>query len=53
MTNGMNFKSCKTPEEKTKFYALRALNENSNILEELKKISMLLDKNSKWFELYF
>lgn len=39
----------KTPEEKTKFYALRALNENSNILEELKNI-YALDKNSKWFE---
>ncbi|NCB12864.1 MAG: hypothetical protein EOM78_14685, partial [Erysipelotrichia bacterium] len=39
----------KTNEEKTKFYALRALNENSNILEELKNI-YALDKNSKWFE---
>ena len=39
----------KDPEEKTKFYALRALNENSNILEELKNI-YALDKNSKWFD---
>ena len=38
-----------TNEEKTKFYALRALNENSNILEELKNI-YTLDKNSKWFD---
>ena len=36
-------------EEKTKFYALRALNANSNILEELKNI-YALDKNSKWFD---
>ncbi len=36
-------------EEKTKFYALRALNENSNILEELQNIYSL-DKNSKWFD---
>ena len=39
----------KSNEEKTKFYALRALNENSNILEELKNI-YTLDKNSKWFD---
>lgn len=39
----------KSPEEKTKFHALRALNENSNILEELKNI-YALDKNSKWFD---
>lgn len=38
-----------TNEEKTKFYALRALNENSNILEELQNIYSL-DKNSKWFD---
>ena len=36
-------------EEKTKFYALRALNENSNILEELQNIYSI-DKNSKWFD---
>ena len=36
-------------EEKTKFYAFRALNANSNILEELKNI-YALDKNSKWFD---
>lgn len=36
-------------EEKTKFYALRALNANSNILEELENI-YALDKNSKWFD---
>lgn len=39
----------KSNEEKTKFYALRALNENSNVLEELQNI-YTLDKNSKWFE---
>jgi hypothetical protein len=38
-----------TNEEKTKFFALRALNENSNILEELQNIYSL-DKNSKWFD---
>ncbi len=39
----------KSNEEKTKFYALRALNENSNVIEELQNI-YTLDKNSKWFE---
>lgn len=39
----------KTNEEKTKFYALRALNENSSVLEELDNIYKL-DKNSKWFD---
>ena len=36
-------------DEKTKIYALRALNENSNILEELQNI-YAIDKNSKWFD---
>jgi hypothetical protein len=36
-------------EEKTKFYALRALNENSNVIEELQNI-YTIDKNSKWFD---
>ena len=39
----------KDNEEKTKFYAIRALNENSNILEELRNI-YAVDKNSKWFD---
>lgn len=39
----------KSNEEKTKFYALRALNENSNVIEELQNI-YTLDKNSKWFD---
>jgi hypothetical protein len=36
-------------DEKTKLYAIRALNENSNILEELQNI-YTIDKNSKWFD---
>ncbi|MDY0051816.1 MAG: hypothetical protein RBR65_04675 [Aliarcobacter sp.] len=36
-------------DEKTKIYALRALNENSNVLEELQNI-YTIDKNSKWFD---
>ena len=36
-------------DEKTKIYALRALNENSNVLEELQNI-YAIDKNSKWFD---
>lgn len=36
-------------EDKTKLYAIRALNENSNVLEELENI-YALDKNSKWFD---
>lgn len=42
-------KLAKNDEEKTKFYAIRALNENSNIVEELENI-YLIDKNSKWFD---
>lgn len=41
-------KLAKNDQEKTKFYAIRALNENSNILEELENI-YAIDKNSKWF----
>ena len=36
-------------EDKTKLYAIRALNENSNVLEELQNI-YTIDKNSKWFD---
>lgn len=39
----------KDDEEKTKFYAIRALNYNSNVLEELDNIYNI-DKNSKWFD---
>jgi hypothetical protein len=35
--------------KKTKLYALRALNKNSNIIEELKNI-YTVDKNSIWFD---
>ena len=35
--------------EKTRLYALRALNKNSNIIEELKNIYKI-DKNSVWFD---
>lgn len=39
----------KNKDEKTKLYALRALNTNSNIIEELENIRTL-DKNSKWYD---
>jgi hypothetical protein len=39
----------KTNDEKTKLYALRALNKNSNKIEELENIYKI-DKNSKWFD---
>lgn len=39
----------KTSDEKTKLYAIRALNKNSNKIEELKNIYKI-DKNSKWFD---
>lgn len=39
----------KNNEEKTKFYALRAMNKNSNVIEELNNIYKT-DKNSKWFD---
>ncbi|MDX4063200.1 hypothetical protein Q6A84_03235 [Aliarcobacter skirrowii] len=39
----------KDDSEKTKMYAIRALNYNSNVLEEMKNIYNL-DKNSKWLD---
>ena len=39
----------KDDSEKTKMYAIRALNYNSNVLEEMKKIYNI-DKNSKWLD---
>ena len=39
----------KNNDEKTKLYAMRALNKNSNMIEELKNIYKI-DKNSKWFD---
>jgi hypothetical protein len=43
----LNF--AKNDEEKTKLFAIRALNPNSNALEELQNIYQI-DKNSKWFD---
>lgn len=43
----LNF--AKDNEEKTKIFAIRALNPNSNALEELENIYKI-DKNSKWFD---
>lgn len=42
-------KLAQNSDEKTKLFAIRALNENSNILEELSNIYEI-DKNSKWFD---
>lgn len=39
----------KDDSEKTKMYAIRALNYNSNVLEEMKNIYNI-DKNSKWLD---
>ncbi|RXJ80430.1 hypothetical protein CRU86_01110 [Aliarcobacter skirrowii] len=39
----------KNDSEKTKMYAIRALNYNSNVLEEMKNIYNI-DKNSKWLD---
>ncbi|MFA7021842.1 hypothetical protein [Aliarcobacter sp.] len=39
----------KNVDEKTKMYAIRALNYNSNVLEEMKNIYNI-DKNSKWLD---
>lgn len=42
-------KLAKNSEEKTKFYTLRSLKQESNILEELENIKKI-DINSKWFD---
>lgn len=42
-------KLAKDNEEKTKFYAIRALKKSANKLEELQNIYKI-DKNSKWFD---
>ncbi|WP_066408860.1 hypothetical protein [Aliarcobacter skirrowii] len=39
----------KNDDEKAKIYAIRALNYNSNVLEEMKNIYNI-DKNSKWLD---
>jgi len=43
-------KLAKNDEEKIKFYSIRALNINANIIEELKNIESI-NKNSKFFDL--